>query len=193
MPKNVLSILLKIVTSVTLVILSWYPPQVHAAGIFTKYIINPIIIPSGVIWDIFSLQDPIVIKNSSGYKMWYEGNAGQGWRIGYAFSPNGISDWVRTENPVIAISSPDGTELYNESPYVLYNNDLQLYQMWYTSVPQNWQSGPDRLKLRYATSPDGKNWTKYDDYVLRGSPGMWDSGGIARGISVLYKSGKYHM
>ena len=170
------------------------PKHISAIGIFSKFPNNPIFLSSPTSWDTSATQNPIVLKNNSGFKMWYEGNDRNGWKIGYAFSENGIN-WNRINHPVIQIgdNDPNFTEIDNSNPYVIYNKDLNIYQMWYTSGGVNWSGGPDRFRLRYATSNDGISWTKYDTWSLQGSSGAWDSGGIARGISVIYQNGLYKL
>ncbi len=125
--------------------------------------------------------------------MWYEVNYGQGWRINYAYSPNGINNWLVPYQTVIPVGTPDGFEMDESNPYVLYDDSAHLYKIWYTGASSNWALPiPDRFRLGYATSPDGTNWTKYG-WVLKGTDGSWDAGGIARGESIIYKDGLYHM
>lgn len=169
--------------------------EVRAQSTFVKHPANPIFTKSNSSWDISAAHSPTVLYSGGIYRMWYEGNGGSGWRIGYAYSQDGITNWTRNPEPVIPIGSADGYEMDTLNPYVIFNSDLNLYQMWYSSYSSNWQSGPDRFRLRYATSIDGVHWEKHANFVLTGSPNPndWDSGGIARGISVLYSDNVYKM
>jgi len=138
--------------------------------------------------------NPTIVKTPTEFKLWYDGNSGSGWRIGNANSEDGINSWNRLDFPVISVGSTDNWETETATTSIIYNSDLHLYQMWYTSINStNWASGYDRFRLRYATSLDGVNWTEFDDWVLKGNLNDWDSGGIARGVSVLYQNGTYHL
>lgn len=141
-------------------------------------------------WDSRDLQEPNVIKENGIYKMWYTGNNGSGWRIGYATSLNGFS-WTGTPGPVIQSGSTDGWEMDNSDPFVIHNDDS--YIMWYSSLGYNWAWGSDRFRLRYVTSTDGISWTKYPTWILIGTPGSWDNGGINRGISIMKTNSSYKM
>jgi len=49
-----------------------------------------------------------------------------------------------------------------------------FYQMWYTGTPQN-ASGYGNIKVGYAVSGDGTNWSSHDANPLLGTePGQWD-------------------
>jgi pimeloyl-ACP methyl ester carboxylesterase len=157
--------------------------NIYAISTFVKYPQNPLL----------TGDDPSVLYKDGMYKMWYVVNYGQGWRINYAYSQDGINNWIVPQQTVIPIGSPDGFEMDNANPNVIFNRDLNIYQMWYTSIGYNWSGGPDRFRLRYATSQDGTNWTKYNGYVLEGTTSAWDTGGPARGVSVLYANGSYKM
>jgi predicted GH43/DUF377 family glycosyl hydrolase/pimeloyl-ACP methyl ester carboxylesterase len=166
--------------------------SVFAASPFIKYPLNPIYSFSPTSWDTSATYNPSVLKIGSTYKMWYEGNGGAGWRIGYASSPDGINNWIRTSLPVISNGTPDGYEMDTATPNVIYNNDLHIYQMWYTSIGYSWNgSANDRFRVAYATSDDGINWTKHG-WALRGTISSWDTGGI-KSTSVLYNNGQYKM
>lgn len=180
---------------VFLFILSLPTSKILAQSTFVKYPTNPIFTKSNSSWDTSAVHSPTVVYINGIYKMWYEGNGGSGWRIGYAYSQDGITNWERHPQPVLQVGSSDGYELDTLNPYVIFNSDLNLYQMWYSSYSINWPSGPDRFRLRYATSTDGINWNRHENFVLTGSPNPndWDSGGIARGISIIYADNLYKM
>ncbi|MFH1841079.1 MAG: alpha/beta fold hydrolase [Candidatus Shapirobacteria bacterium] len=127
--------------------------------------------------------------------MWYMGQSGQGWKIGYAESVNGTNNWETLSSPIITpIQSVnwDKTEKEVGHPCVLHVPGKN-YEMWYVVVSPIWQSGPDRFRLRYATSENGINWNIHQNYVMTGTSNFWDSGGINRGVSVIYDNGLYKM
>ncbi len=123
-----------------------FSPRVFAISTFVKYPQNPILTPG---------TSPSILKKDNQYMMWYGINYGQGWRINYANSPDGINDWIVPYQEVIPVGSLDVFEKDVAEHYVLFNPILNKYQMWYSSVSQNWTSGCDRFRLRYATSDDG--------------------------------------
>src|SRR6202034_511191 len=97
---------------------------------------------------------PVVVKRDDGYHMWYTGQAkGHSW-IGYATSPDG-STWTRDgDKPVL---SPDQKweKVAVMSPDVMWDEKAKEYRMWYSGGEQY---EPDAIG--YATSPDGRRWTK---------------------------------
>src|SRR3989339_1597366 len=44
-------------------------------------------------WDNYHSTNPFVLLENSKYKVWYTGNGGPGWRIGYGTSDNG-TNWL---------------------------------------------------------------------------------------------------
>ncbi|MFQ5605717.1 MAG: FlgD immunoglobulin-like domain containing protein [bacterium] len=64
--------------------------------------------------------------------------------------------------------------------------DGSIYQMWYTGYH------PDVEEIGYATSTDGKNWTKYSgNPVLTKTVGAWD--GNINDVCVVFANGEYKM
>jgi len=168
--------------------------NVEAVSTWQKYPGNPISFDENI-----TALDPYILKENDIYKMFYVGNEGSGWRTEYANSSNGL-EWQRNIEPVIIIGSSDGWESGTENANVIKKSSLDKYHMWYTSVnTSHWNVGLDRFRLRYATSTDGINWDRLDGWASTissdawASSTAWDKGGIARGISVLYKDGLYHL
>ncbi len=170
-------------------------PHVSAQSFtFAKYIENPVFLPYGGSWYSKYVANPSLLKINSEYKMWYEGNNGNGlWEIGYASSPNGVNTWQRLNTPSVTKGSLDNWEYFITDPKVIVNPSAAGYIMWYSSVKQQWVSGPDRYRLRYALSTDGIIWNKTNQWILIGSPNAWDSGGPNRGTSILFKDNIYHL
>lgn len=189
--KKIAVILIK--TSPYLIFLFFYihlfSSDITASSNWKKYPQNPIFTPLANNWDKSLVLDPKLIKDNDMYKMWYVGNGGEGWRIGYASSINGINNWTRNVQPVL---QPSGSwEKNTASPIVLKENDQ--YKIWYSTYSYNWISGQDRFRMGYSTSSSGLNWNKYPDWVIRGTINSWDSGGTDRGISVVLRDGVYHL
>jgi predicted GH43/DUF377 family glycosyl hydrolase len=106
--------------------------------------------------------------------------------------------WTKdTLNPVLPKgSSGEWDSNIIENPYVLF--DGAVYHMWYAG------SDGTGLRIGYAHSSDGINWTKYDDPttttppyaesdpVLSAGPEAWDSQWVDA-PNVLFINGVYHM
>jgi len=155
---------------------------------WTKYEGNPILTSgSSGEWDAEDIFMGPTLVDSSGYKLWYEGNDGTNSRIGLATSQNGI-DWEKYEgNPVLDLgdsSKWDDSEVARGA--VLYHESI--YKMWYVG------GDGENLRLGYATSPDGINWTKYEENPVLdiGETGAWDDGVIWHS-SVIFNGNTYEM
>jgi predicted GH43/DUF377 family glycosyl hydrolase len=156
---------------------------------WTKYADNPVLdngLPGS--WDESGGGRATVVYNESVYHMWYTGNNTSGvHRLGYATSPDKIVWTKYASNPVMDVGSPgtwdDSGILYED---VIFTDSL--YQLWYTG----WDS--TNLRIGYATSPDGINWTKYagNPVLNLGEAGSWDSAGVTS-PTVVYHDSTYHM
>jgi predicted GH43/DUF377 family glycosyl hydrolase len=139
-------------------------------------------------WDSRWLDTPAVLRDSTGYKLYYYGDSlyqQPSSAIGMATSTDGIN-WQRYENnPILKKSDSllDWDGFWIESPAVLYNDETKTYEMWFTGVGY----GPDCpydqcIRIGYASSLDGKTWTKdtVNNPVLDvGEPGSWDDAWVA--------------
>jgi predicted GH43/DUF377 family glycosyl hydrolase len=101
------------------------------------------------------INRPAVLKRPDAYHLWYTGQAkGRSW-IGHATSPDGKA-WKRAgEKPVL----PPEAKWEKSAlmcPDVMWDEDKQLYRMWYSGGEQY---EPDAIG--YATSRDGDTWTKF--------------------------------
>lgn len=155
------------------------------ANSWKKYSTTPVFSITGIF-----ATTPTVTGGST-YQMYFSTLTSNGWNIGKAISNNGIN-WNHVNGIIIPIGSNDNWEDEISDPKVLKIGNT--FHMWYTSTDnQHWSYGPDRFRTRYAYSTDGTNWVKTDGWVLKGTENKWDSGGTARGRSIVYKDGKYHM
>ena len=93
---------------------------------WTKQPGNPVLSagPEGA-WDGEKVADPNVLFDGTTYHMWYAGNDGSGWQIGYATSTDGVT-WTKSpSNPVLTTGSPGDRDEGNISePNVLYENGV---------------------------------------------------------------------
>jgi len=159
---------------------------------WTKYAGNPVMEGTEGGWDAIHVQGNFLIYEENIYKMWYVGNNGSGWRIGYATSPNGINEWKKSNNFIIDVGASDWDEIDTADPFVIH--DENIYKMWYSSNSGRWNlRGPDKFRIRYATSSSGLTWNRNGKWILKGTPGKWDGGGISRGFTVLKINNTYKM
>jgi beta-1,2-mannobiose phosphorylase / 1,2-beta-oligomannan phosphorylase len=101
------------------------------------------------------INRPVVVKRTDGYHLWYTGQAKDRSWIGYATSADGKS-WVRqSDKPVLSADAP-WEKVAVMCPHVLWDEGAKLFRMWYSGGDQY---EPDAIG--YATSPDGRQWTKY--------------------------------
>ncbi len=176
-----------IVVFVTLSSLFLYISNTQAS--WTIHDNNPILRGSPDSWDSRDVQNGKIIKENSSLSMWYSGNDSSGWKIGLASSENG-TDWAKHNGPILVNAELWGKEV--NDPVLIKENGN--YKIWFSLLGDgNLGSGADRFRVGYGTSPDGINWDLYDGWVLTGTSGNWDSGGIARGLSVMKQEDTYKM
>lgn len=147
-------------------------------------------------WDRGWLDTPEIVRDPSGYKMYYYGdtlrqNAAINSAIGMAFSSDGIHWTKYSWNPVFTKGNTgDWDGSWVESPAIIYDDSGNEYKMWYNGIDTTtW-----KLQIGLATSPDGINWTRYPgNPVLTTSPwGQYDD--IWLGTpAVLKENGVYKM
>jgi predicted GH43/DUF377 family glycosyl hydrolase len=145
---------------------------------WTKDSRNPIFSGGGTgAWDN-DVGTPLVIFNSDSarYEMWYTGSLPSGG-IGFAISNDGIA-WTRSANPVLSRSAGTWDSYFLGAPCVIRENGQ--YRMWYTGAAASSPIGVGVTRIGYATSPDGRNWTKYaGNPVLTAGASAWEAGAVA--------------
>lgn len=163
------------------------PDKTQAVFNFTKNI-NPIFLPSFQYWDQNDVQNPRILLENGVYRMWYEGNNGSGWRLGYAESPNGIDSFLRNNQPLASLGGAFESEM--SDPFVIHKKLVtqENYYIWYSSYNFSLQ-----FKTRLLISSDNEAWNNVATTGLSGTIGSWDNGGTARGRSVIYDGVIYHM
>lgn len=114
-------------------------------------------------WDSGEISDPVVIKKGTTYMMWYSGKGSNDeiWRIGYATSTDGVTWTKYTNNPVLTPYTSTSSSLdYNgvKLSAVIYDEDEELYKVWYTGW--NETTGSYSLFLAMSKYPQ-KGWYKY--------------------------------
>ena len=106
-------------------------------------------------WDDYHVGAPFVMKESDGiYKMWYSGNDNPNWRIGYAYSSNGI-DWTKYGTTSVLNLGADTTwdDYGHYKPYVIREDGT--YKMWFSgNDSSNWKGvGYAWCRPRQSASP----------------------------------------
>ncbi|PLW99483.1 MAG: hypothetical protein C0591_02705, partial [Marinilabiliales bacterium] len=130
---------------------------------WNRYPDNPVL-SATLSWEGDLVGNPIVIKDGDTLKIWYEAN-----KKGYAESLDGIN-WTKHPDPLTLEVGPqsewDDGFLW-VSTIIKEDNE---YKMWYSGGRPNfpWENAYPQVGL--ATSPDGINWTKYDDPTTQNAP-----------------------
>ncbi|MBC8344394.1 MAG: T9SS type A sorting domain-containing protein [Bacteroidetes bacterium] len=131
---------------------------------WTRHASNPVFSKAdSAKWDGKWIESPAVLydEKSGQYMMWYSG-VGWNWliHIGLATSPDGIT-WTRhPNNPIISLGpSKSFDDMWMAVPSVIKTNNT--FEMWYSGFSSI--SAFDTLRIGYATSVDGINWTKHKD------------------------------
>jgi len=140
-------------------------------------------------WNENYLSGAAVIHDGTQFHMWYEGeDADRYSRAGYATSPDG-SVWTEySGNPIMEPGPPGSWDGWGVSPKTVIF-DGELYSMWYAGFGQPPVRG---IRIFYAESLDGINWTKHGAPVLDSSAFGWDSALVAA-PAVIFDGTTYHM
>ncbi len=138
-------------------------------------------------WCKVVLYSPSVMFKDGKFKMWYVGTStasrSTDMALGYAESDDGIH-W--TEHPDNPIATPKDLDwgIFIQTPFVLFDDNEQIYKMWFSSATKAVYSekskrmvGADR-PLGYATSADGVHWKFHPQpiYESSRSPCVWKLG-----------------
>jgi len=131
-------------------------------------------------WDKHVFMPNILYNaDSARYEMWFSASRGpdaqSNWnpiRIGFATSTDGIS-WTKHPHPVLEPDAGTWDESYVDGAKIIRENGQ--YKMWYIGSGSTHPDGG----IGYATSPDGKNWTKdtINNPVIVPDTVTWEAGG----------------
>lgn len=115
--------------------------------------------PEGT-WDDNSVGWCAVLPDGDTLRMWYSANSTEDevYKIGYAWSVNG-AEWNRYDDNIVLEKSYawEGDD-FGDATVIKDGNE---FRMWY----HGW-SGVARITVGYATSPDGKHWTKHAEPII---------------------------
>ncbi len=140
---------------------------------WTKDSANPVFEPGPAgSWDSIFIRSPSVLFDGTTFHMWYSGQLGANFRIGYATSSDGVNWTKHAGNPVLDVGPAGAWDaLWAYQPSVIFNETDSSFHMWYTGRTGN------NFQIGYATSPDGISWTKHSDnpVLSSGGSGSWDA------------------
>lgn len=129
-----------------------------------------------------------VLRHNGTYMLWYTGQSNNNSAIGLALSVDGICYKRAQSQPVLSPSlSFEGEAVMN--PCVLWNEEKQVYQMWY-SAGECYE--PD--VICYAESEDGISWEKHPMPVLEKYPhNKWEKAKVGGCHVIREHDGRYHI
>ncbi len=110
-------------------------------------------------WDNWFLDTPTILIKDDTIFMYYYGdsdNTATGGSIGLAISKDFVN-WERFDKiPVLKVgSAKEWDSNWVESPTVIYDQEHNLFHMYYTGVNEEW-----RIRTGHAISKDGYTWIK---------------------------------
>ncbi|MGP8070576.1 MAG: hypothetical protein ACLP5V_11865 [Candidatus Bathyarchaeia archaeon] len=158
----------------------------------SKWVANsqPVLQASSSSWEGNYISIGSVLWNGSAFTMYYRGVGGQpgspegNGAVGIATSPDGVTWTKYAGNPVMrATSSVDSQFL--SAPYVIQTGSS--YKMWYTCKNPLLAN----YAICYASSSDGKTWSKNSSPVLTSGSG-WESQALYS-PSVIFDGTTYGM
>ena len=125
---------------------------------------------------------PNVIKDGSGYKMWYSRVKVAGsvvsYVIGHASSPDGLV-WTKVPGAGVggAVLETGASDKFDGGLAFFSSviKDGSTYRMWYTG-----SDAAGDLTIGYATSPDGIAWTKVPGSLAKGAVLLGATGSVMK-------------
>ncbi len=149
-----------------------------------KYPQNPVLKATPNTWYSIHATGPHVIYDGGLFKMWFQGHDGSTFKIGSAYSSDGVN-WNISSQPQITVSSPGLANGYEVvEPMVIKN--ASNYQMWFKEYI------PGENRIRYATSTDGNTWTINPQSVFTKSQESWEYTGPTN-PSIIFENNEYKM
>ncbi len=150
---------------------------------------SPVLAPSAGQWNSGMVAGPEVVMFRDTLRMWFEGSSAPQLdgviHLGYAWSTDGIV-WHEHSAPVLSATYLAWDYPHLVSPNVLVDGDT--LRMWY--------GGGDvtgvGMRIGYAVSVDGINWTRNPDPVMSGDQ-SWNSSGVVPGGVIKERGGGFKM
>jgi hypothetical protein len=119
---------------------------------------GPVVAPgSSETWSGFRVAAPAVLRDGSGFRLWYRGCRLHGFEhdcaIGHATSSDGL-EWKTAQDAVLVPS--DASDEFDLG-WIAVSRAKDTYFMWYSVAPDEFESRPTSV-LHLATSEDGLRW-----------------------------------
>ncbi|RMG28996.1 MAG: T9SS C-terminal target domain-containing protein [Methanobacteriota archaeon] len=157
---------------------------------WTKYSGNPVFQSDGTGFDAWMVSEARILRVDTLWVMYYNARAvpgpGPGPAIGRATATDLAGPWTPLDTPVLEVGSAGEWDYAFVNPNCVFYDGNQ-YVMYYSGGGDFLTVEPRMLGM--ATSPDGINWTKYDDptttdppyaesdpVIHIGPPGSYDAG-----------------
>jgi len=157
----------------------FFPTVTKTEAAFIRYSNNPILKPEQN-YEINGLYAPSVVYKNNQYYMWYSSLQGSIFTISQAISTDGYS-WLKSANNPVIVPDTSNTVICEKGvhdPDVLWNSNLNKFQIWYVVNCEPQSTGTPRYWVKYGESPDGINWSIQQSPVL--SPSLaWEQEGIS--------------
>ena len=153
---------------------------------WNRYSGNPVMTKTFA-WEENCIGQPVVIKYSSLYRMWYHVSfynlntqtlSGPSV-VGYATSTDGI-EWHKYENPVM--EREPGTFTSNKIGLCSIMKENDMLHGWYYGTNGPYSTGNGNIG--YATSSDGINWNKHGVCLSCSGSDNWDADHVTHPIVV---------
>jgi predicted GH43/DUF377 family glycosyl hydrolase len=137
---------------------------------------SPVLNPASDTWEDNGIGPYSVLKTDTGYIMYYHGTIDNIAAIGLAYSSDGIQWSKYSRNPILSATNIWEGDLGIYCPSVIY--DQGVFKMVYTSR----NSTSELEAFGFATSTDGKTWTKDNTnpfFALNMASNHWATSDIA--------------
>lgn len=139
---------------------------------------NPILVYSGPFSNPYGIRECHVLKEESGYKMWYASLYENAYGfVFYATSTDGLN-WIPYSMAPVMWPGPFGSwdsGNISPGPVIKKNDQYIMYYKGFTDQYSSWSIG-------MAVSNDGVNWVKHGSPVVMGDVNSWDSKIVATSI-----------
>lgn len=153
---------------------------------WTKSPSNPTIVPAvGTLYDE-DVKDPRLLHDGSQFVCYFSGYDGTHLRVFRATRTNWTDAWSIDSTPVLDVGTSGAfDDLHVSYVSVLYEPDDtgKQWKLWYSAI----KASDGIVRVGYAYSSDGINFTKVGMVLDVGAPGQWDA--LTVGPAAIFKSG----
>ena len=116
------------------------------------------VVPAGgAEFDADTVASPSLVERDGELLLFYEGVNADTRAIGLATSADGGASWTREGAVLSRGAAGTWDDAWVAEPTVVWDADAALYHLWYRG------SDGDATRFGYASSPDGRAWTRHTD------------------------------